>query len=141
MSQTAKPYWEKTLESLQRMIADRQMSDGVLARSQERILRYREHLEHAAVRSKYQSSSFRGPDHTDLIDNERGPTSYRAHILTQDGRIAGTKKLVVENDAEALHAVATMAESHAVDLWDGLRFIEHFEPKTVSSPQGLPPSI
>ena len=141
MSQTAKPYWESALQSLQMMIADRPMSDGVLARSQERVLRYREHLEHAAVRSKYQSSSFRGPDHSDSIDNERGSKGYRAHILTPDGRIAVTKKLVVESDAEALHAVATMADSYAVDLWDGLRFIEHFEPKTVSTPQGLRPSI
>ena len=133
MSLIVRPFWENALLSLQRMIDGRQMSAGVMARSHERLLRYREHLEHAAVRSKYRSSSFRGPDWSGpaVIDNMS--PCYRALILTTDGRIAGTERLPSGNDDEASHAAWAMADKHAVDLWDGLRFIEHFEPRTGST--------
>lgn len=132
MPLTAKPYWANALQNLQSLIAGQSMSEGVMAQSQKRVLRYREHLEHAAVRSKYRSSSFRGPDHPIRAGLERKPPSYRALLLTVDGRIAGTKHLSGKTDAEASRAAAAIADEHAVDLWDGLRFVEHFEPRRVS---------
>lgn len=134
MSLMVRPFWENALLSLQRMIDARQMSAGVTARSQERVLRYRQHLEHAEVRSKYRSSSFRGPERLALTGVEKTAPSYQALILTSDGRIAGTKRLASRNDDEALHAAEGIASDHAVDLWDGLRFIEHFKPKPGSMP-------
>lgn len=136
MPMTATPFWENALQSLQREIAVRPMSDAVLAESQERILRYRDHLEHAAVRSKYRSSSFQETDPALPAIGQRDLPRYRALLLTTDGRIAGTAKLMGENDDDALQAAAALADGQAVDLWDGLRFIEHFEATRVAGLKG-----
>ncbi|MHC2002855.1 hypothetical protein ACYQR9_20755 [Methylobacterium sp. CM6241] len=35
-------------------------------------------------------------------------------------------RLAAEDDDRAIEAVKAMVDGHAVELWDGLRFIEHF---------------
>ena len=34
----------------------------------------------------------------------------------------------VQDDDEAVERAKAMVDGHAVELWDGLRFIEHFPP-------------
>lgn len=121
MRPTAKSSRGHALHGLRSPVAGQPMADRVLAHSQERPLRYREPLEHAAVRE---------PGGALPPDPKGRPPSYRAFVLTPDGRIACTQVLACESDAEALHAAAAVAETHGVDLWDGLRFIEHFEPRS-----------
>lgn len=61
MPVTIQPYWESALWRLRLALSTETMSERLLANSNERVQRYREHLEHAAARSKYRSSSFREP--------------------------------------------------------------------------------
>ncbi|GLS45572.1 hypothetical protein GCM10007884_35630 [Methylobacterium brachythecii] len=56
------------------------------------------------------------------------PTRYRLTALTAGGLVLDTIKLNAADDAAALSLARVMAEKHAVELWDGLRFIEHIEP-------------
>lgn len=54
--------------------------------------------------------------------------AYRAILLAADGRIATLSRLDAQDDAEALVRAAGMVDGHAVELWDGSRFIAHFPP-------------
>ncbi|MCE4225263.1 hypothetical protein HCU64_16020 [Methylobacterium sp. C25] len=55
-------------------------------------------------------------------------TQYRLTALASDGHVLDTIKLNAADDAAALSLARVMAEKHAVELWDGLRFIEHIKP-------------
>ncbi|GJD70109.1 hypothetical protein [Methylobacterium gnaphalii] len=56
------------------------------------------------------------------------PTRYRLTALTSDGHVLDTIKLNASDDAAALSLARVLAEKHAVELWDGLRFIQHIKP-------------
>ena len=60
--------------------------------------------------------------------SETDCTTYRAAFVDQDGRVSFTVLLFAPNDGEAKRKAKTMVDGHGVDLWDGLRFIEHFPP-------------
>lgn len=128
MPVTAKPYWESALHRLRLALANDTMSNRMQAGSQERVLRYREQLERAAVRSKSRSSSFRTPGHAlpNAMDGTSG--NYRALMIDAQGRIVRSEAVAAAGDAEAKVVASALADGHAVDLWDGLRFIEHFDP-------------
>ena len=53
--------------------------------------------------------------------------AYRAMTLTVDGRVMDNVTLSADSDLEALTTAETMVNGFAVELWDGLRFIERFE--------------
>lgn len=55
------------------------------------------------------------------------PSAYRALVLSKEGHILASKRLPVQTDDEALSAAMAMAKDVAVELWDGLRFMAHFE--------------
>lgn len=55
-----------------------------------------------------------------------GPPRYRAILLAPSGQIASLINLIAGNDTDALHLAEAMVDGHAVELWDGVRFIEHF---------------
>ncbi|WP_281407802.1 hypothetical protein [Methylobacterium sp. WL69] len=40
--------------------------------------------------------------------------------------MASVLRIVVDDDAHAMEAAKAMVDDHAVELWDGLRLIEHF---------------
>ncbi|GJD59627.1 hypothetical protein [Methylobacterium dankookense] len=57
---------------------------------------------------------------------------YRAFLLDADGNVVRTEYLAAETDDAALALAEPMANGHAVEVWDGLRFIEHFDALPVS---------
>ncbi|GJE43427.1 hypothetical protein [Methylobacterium soli] len=60
---------------------------------------------------------------------EAGPhrPRYRALILSQEGLVLRTERVPADDDPAALAIAETLDGAHAVELWDGLRFIERFE--------------
>ena len=65
--------------------------------------------------------------------SERGDLSpktarYRALILDQSGRVLAMTAISAANDDIAVEVAQSMVDGHAVELWDGVRFIEHFPP-------------
>jgi hypothetical protein len=65
-----------------------------------------------------------------FFDVPEVPRAYRAMTLTGDGRVAANVPLCAGSDLEALTAAEVLAGELAVELWDGLRFIGRFEPRT-----------
>ena len=63
------------------------------------------------------------------------PPVYRVMLLDADGRVLSNLPLPpsVESDERAKSTAQSMVDGHAVELWDGLRFIEHFDPKSTPS--------
>ncbi|GJD95782.1 hypothetical protein [Methylobacterium iners] len=53
---------------------------------------------------------------------------YRALILDQGGRVLTMTAISAESDDIAIEAAKSMVDGHAVELWDGVRFIENFAP-------------
>ncbi len=51
---------------------------------------------------------------------------YRINFLNPDGTIFRTEVLEVPNDDDAIQAARRLMNGRALDLWDGLRFIEFF---------------
>ncbi|MBX9930895.1 MAG: hypothetical protein K2Y56_05065 [Methylobacterium sp.] len=62
------------------------------------------------------------------VNSEDGPRCYRAVALYKDGRILHEVTFSAHGDESALVIAKSMVDSHAIDLWEGLRFIEQFEP-------------
>lgn len=62
-----------------------------------------------------------------LFDDPEFPSAYRAMTLTGDGRVMANLSLIASSDLEAIAAAKVLADAHAVELWDGLRFIDRFE--------------
>ena len=60
--------------------------------------------------------------------SESDQTSYRVNFVEKDGKVSLTLLLFAPDDGEAKRKAKAMVDSHGVDLWDGLRFIEHFPP-------------
>lgn len=54
---------------------------------------------------------------------------YRAIFVGNDGQIKHIIDVEATSDAEAIKFTETMVDSHAIDLWEGLRYIEHFPVK------------
>jgi hypothetical protein len=61
------------------------------------------------------------------------PSRYRAILLDAKGNVVGIERLTVGSDDEALARAEAMAAGYAVELWDGLRFLEHFDPGCVAT--------
>ncbi len=60
--------------------------------------------------------------------SESDQTSYRVSFVDKDGKVSLTLLLFASDDGEAKRKAKAMADGHGVDLWKGLRFIEHFPP-------------
>ena len=61
------------------------------------------------------------------------PPAYRAMILDQVGNVLSNASLPARDDEVAKAQARTLVDGHAVELWDGLRFIEHFDPDPSAS--------
>ncbi|WP_336485676.1 hypothetical protein [Methylobacterium nigriterrae] len=57
---------------------------------------------------------------------------YRAFVLDADGNVLRIEHLTVQNDDAAISLAGAMVEGRVIELWDGLRFIEHFEPSAAT---------
>lgn len=64
---------------------------------------------------------------TDAL-SEQLPPAYRVFLLAKTGAVIGMVPIAVQDDSEAVERAVAMVDGHAVELWDGLRFIEHFPP-------------
>lgn len=56
------------------------------------------------------------------------PPSYRVLTLDADQNVSGVMHIKAADDASAKAVAERLAKECATELWDGLRFIEHFEP-------------
>lgn len=57
---------------------------------------------------------------------------YRVTFVERDGQVSLTVMIFAPDDAEAKRTAKRMVDGHGIDLWDGMRFIEHYPPKTES---------
>lgn len=58
---------------------------------------------------------------------------YTAVMMGSDGRVLVSGHLLAIDDADAVAQAASFAKNCAIDLWDGLRFVERVEPATSKS--------
>lgn len=52
---------------------------------------------------------------------------YLVQFIDLEGNVIRTERLLAATDDEALALASTMTNGLAVELWDGLRFLEHFD--------------
>jgi hypothetical protein len=52
---------------------------------------------------------------------------YRVQFIDLEGNVVRTERLEAATDDEALALASAMTDGYAVELWDGLRFVEHFD--------------
>ena len=64
----------------------------------------------------------------DGLDKLRSPPRYRVIILGTNDSVLRVEPIAVETDDEALSQARAFVDGHAVQLWDGLRLIEHLNP-------------
>lgn len=56
------------------------------------------------------------------------PPRYRVIVLARNGEVLSTTRLDARNDMEAKILARSRVDGHALELWDGVRFIELFDP-------------
>lgn len=54
--------------------------------------------------------------------------AYRVLVLSKEGTVLDVKRITVDSDDEAIQHARRLVDGHALELWDGLRFIEQFPP-------------
>ncbi|MGH1574376.1 hypothetical protein ACRAWG_31640 [Methylobacterium sp. P31] len=61
---------------------------------------------------------------------EHDPTApaYRLLFVGASNEVVGVERLTASSDDVALAVAEQLAATHPVELWDGIRFIEWFEP-------------
>ena len=61
------------------------------------------------------------------------PSRYRAFILNADETVLRIEHLPAHDDDMALDLARKLLDGHALELWDGMRFIEHLDPGASAS--------
>lgn len=51
---------------------------------------------------------------------------YRAILVDMSGREVSAYRIMASEDDEAVEQAKALLDGYSVDLWDGLRFIEHY---------------
>ena len=64
---------------------------------------------------------------SDILSEPRPPI-YRVVVLAGCGTVHNVLRLTAADDEQAKERAKMMVDGHAVELWDGLRFIDHFAP-------------
>lgn len=54
------------------------------------------------------------------------PARYRVVVLSTTKEVIRVERLSASSDEEAYALAQTLGDGHAIELWDGARFIEHF---------------
>ncbi|GJD95406.1 hypothetical protein [Methylobacterium iners] len=62
------------------------------------------------------------------IDRADGVRRYRAIMLHTDGHVLNAVSFSAFDDNAALTIAKSMVDGHAVELWEGTRFIEQLNP-------------
>jgi hypothetical protein len=68
------------------------------------------------------------PTSPPLLDDPSPPRAYRVLHLAAGGRVLMALPTTAESDLEALTLAEILKGECAVELWGGVRFIEHFAP-------------
>lgn len=68
------------------------------------------------------------PKHITDILEKLPPPAYRVMLLARNGTLLGSVPISVCDDEHGRERARSMVDGHAVELWDGLRFIEYFPP-------------
>ncbi|WP_336486363.1 hypothetical protein [Methylobacterium nigriterrae] len=63
-----------------------------------------------------------------LPGSEPAEPRYRVIVLSTCNEVIRTERLSASSDDEALSLIRPMVDGHALELWDGVRFIERFNP-------------
>lgn len=63
-----------------------------------------------------------------LMTTASKPPAYRAMVIASDDRVVFQVPLPVRTDEAAKVVAQSMADVRTVEVWDGLRFIERFDP-------------
>lgn len=67
----------------------------------------------------------------DPVARER--RDYRAISHTCEGQVGEVRPLLAINDADAIAQTNALVRDLSMDLWDGLRFVEHFAGRLVAT--------
>jgi hypothetical protein len=59
------------------------------------------------------------------IGDDRTASGYLVMVLAVDNTVARTERVSARDDEEATLRAVRLAGGRAVDVWDGLRFVEH----------------
>jgi hypothetical protein len=62
------------------------------------------------------------------LDKPLTPPRYRVLILDREGQVLRMERMEAGRDSEAVERARRLVDGHAIELWDGVRFIEHFSP-------------
>lgn len=62
----------------------------------------------------------------DELHKSPKPPRYRAILLGESGEVLGMTRLNADDDPTAIVEAKSLVNGHAVELWDGVRFIDHF---------------
>jgi hypothetical protein len=63
-------------------------------------------------------------------ERELSAHNYRAYVIGLDGHVAMRIDLSCQSDGDARERTRELVDGHAVELWDGARMIQRFEPRT-----------
>ena len=63
-----------------------------------------------------------------LLLKGKTPIRYRAFILDADETVLRIEHLSAQDDDTALDLARKLLDGRPIELWDGLRFIEHLDP-------------
>jgi hypothetical protein len=63
---------------------------------------------------------------------ESGERPYRVALIREQGVVASMVQITAPDDDEACKKARALVDGHAVDLWEGLRFVEHFPARHAS---------
>lgn len=63
---------------------------------------------------------------------------YRAITLGSDGAVVAVIPMCAIDEDDARRQAALLVGEYAFDLWDGLRFVDHFSAQTRPSAHSLP---
>lgn len=57
---------------------------------------------------------------------EHGERGYRATLVDQRGMVVSTVRIAAADDADACEKARALVDGHGVDLWEDMRFVDHF---------------
>jgi hypothetical protein len=67
-------------------------------------------------------------DDGNILSDGKRPSRYRAFILDADETVLRIEYLPAQDDDTALDLARKLLDGRPIELWDGLRFIEHLDP-------------
>ncbi|KAB1077103.1 hypothetical protein [Methylobacterium soli] len=67
-------------------------------------------------------------DHGTILREGIRPSRYRAFILDADETVLRIEHLPAHDDDAALDLARKLLDGRPIELWDGMRFIEHLDP-------------